>query len=69
MPLLDEEPERARPTLGPPFTRLPGLDNFEWTAGLANRFGLVYVDFKTQKRTPKLSASFYRETNKRNAVA
>jgi beta-glucosidase len=45
------------------------MDNFEWTAGFANRFGLVHVDFKTQKRTPKISASFFRETARRNAVA
>ena len=45
------------------------MDNFEWTAGYGNRFGLVYVDFKTQKRTPKLSASFFRETANCNAVA
>ena len=32
------------------------------------RFGMVYVDFKTQKRTPKLSASWYREAARRNAV-
>jgi beta-glucosidase len=45
------------------------MDNFEWTAGFGNRYGLVYVDFKTQKRTPKLSASFFRETARRKAVA
>jgi beta-glucosidase len=46
------------------------MDNFEWNAGLSgNRFGLAYVDFKTQKRTPKMSASFFRETARRNAVA
>src|SRR5262249_30109973 len=45
------------------------MDNFEWTQGFSDRFGLVYVDFKTQKRTPKLSASFFRETARRNAVA
>ena len=42
------------------------MDNFEWTAGYGNRYGLVYVDFKTQKRTPKMSASFFRETARRN---
>jgi beta-glucosidase len=44
------------------------LDNFEWASGLATRFGLVHVDYATQKRTPKLSASFYREVSTRNAV-
>jgi beta-glucosidase len=43
-------------------------DNFEWIDGYGNRFGLVYVDFKTQKRTPKLSAQWFRETAGRNAV-
>jgi beta-glucosidase len=44
------------------------MDNFEWTAGFGNRFGLVYVDFKTQKRTPKLSAEWFKEAASRNAV-
>jgi beta-glucosidase len=35
------------------------LDNFEWDAGYANRFGLVYVDFTTQRRIPKASAHWY----------
>jgi len=44
------------------------MDNFEWTAGFGNRFGLVYVDFKTQKRTPKLSAEWFHEAATHNAV-
>lgn len=44
-------------------------DNFEWTDGYSNRFGLHYVDYKTLKRTPKLSAAFYKEVIARNALA
>jgi beta-glucosidase len=44
------------------------MDNLEWTDGYGTRFGMVYVDFKTQKRTPKLSAMWYQEAAKRNAV-
>jgi beta-glucosidase len=44
------------------------MDNFEWVDGYQKRFGLYRVDFQTQRRTPKLSASFYREVIKQNAV-
>ena len=44
------------------------MDNFEWGDGYNLRFGLYYVDFKTQRRYPKLSAEFYRDTISRNAV-
>jgi len=44
------------------------MDNFEWSDGYEKRFGLYRVDFNTQVRTPKLSASFYREIIERNAV-
>ena len=37
------------------------LDNFEWSLGFAKRFGLVHVDYETQRRTPKQSARFYAE--------
>lgn len=36
------------------------LDNYEWADGYEKRFGITYVDFKTQKRTPKLSSHFYK---------
>ncbi len=35
------------------------LDNYEWAEGYAKRFGLIHVDFETQKRTPKESAKVY----------
>jgi beta-glucosidase len=44
------------------------LDNYEWADGYSKRFGLHYVDFKTQTRRPKLSAEWYREVISRNAV-
>jgi beta-glucosidase len=44
------------------------LDNYEWSDGYQRRFGINYVDFKTEKRIPKLSAEFYREVIARNAV-
>jgi beta-glucosidase len=35
------------------------LDNLEWSLGYTKRFGLVHVDFESQRRTPKASARFY----------
>jgi beta-glucosidase len=37
------------------------MDNFEWAEGYAKRFGIVYVDFATQQRTPKRSALYMRD--------
>jgi beta-glucosidase len=42
------------------------LDNFEWQHGYSKRFGLVHMDYATQKRTLKRSALFYRETASRH---
>jgi beta-glucosidase len=44
------------------------MDNFEWADGYGTRFGLLHVDYATQRRTPKLSASFYREVAEGNRV-
>lgn len=35
------------------------MDNFEWAEGYIKRFGIVYVDYETQQRTPKASALAY----------
>jgi beta-glucosidase len=44
------------------------MDNFEWAWGYQKRFGIVYVDFGTQRRIPKSSARFYSEVVRANAV-
>ena len=45
------------------------IDNYEWSDGYAMRFGITYVDYKTQKRTVKLSCKFYQEVIARNGIA
>ena len=37
------------------------LDNFEWAHGTTKRFGIVHVEYPTQRRTPKRSAEWYAE--------
>ncbi|KAH7653640.1 Beta-glucosidase protein [Dioscorea alata] len=37
------------------------IDNFEWIHGYTMRFGLYHVDYKTKKRTPKLSAKWFKD--------
>ena len=43
-------------------------DNFEWAFGYNSRFGLVYVDFETQKRTVKRSGRWYADVISKNAI-
>jgi beta-glucosidase len=44
------------------------MDNFEWAEGYRPRFGLVHVDYATQKRTPKDSARWYAEVIRTNGA-
>jgi beta-glucosidase len=44
------------------------MDNFEWAEGYAKRFGLVHVDYTTQRRVPKDSARWYQEVIRRNGL-
>jgi beta-glucosidase len=44
------------------------MDNFEWAEGYSKRFGVVYVDYATQRRIPKTSARFLAEVSAANVV-
>jgi beta-glucosidase len=44
------------------------MDNFEWAQGYSKRFGITYVDYKTQKRILKDSAKWYSNVISKNAV-
>ncbi|HVT18263.1 MAG TPA: family 1 glycosylhydrolase [Thermoanaerobaculia bacterium] len=45
------------------------LDNFEWSLGYSKRFGIVAVDFATQRRIPKASARFYSDVIRTRGAA
>jgi beta-glucosidase len=44
------------------------MDNYEWEDGYQRRFGIVYNDFVTQERRPKLSARWYSKVIRQNAL-
>jgi beta-glucosidase len=44
------------------------MDNFEWAKGYSQRFGVIYVDYETQKRYIKDSACWYSDVIKRNGL-
>jgi beta-glucosidase len=44
------------------------LDNFEWSFGYSKRFGIVYVDYPTQRRIVKASGRFFSEVARRNTL-
>lgn len=44
------------------------MDNFEWEKGYSERFGLVYVDYQTQKRMKKDSAYWYQDVIRSNGA-
>ena len=44
------------------------LDNFEWAEGYGPRFGITYVDYRTQRRIPKDSARWYADVIRRNGL-
>jgi beta-glucosidase len=45
------------------------IDNFEWAEGYKERFGLVYCDYATQRRTMKHSARWYAELIRTNGAS
>ena len=45
------------------------LDNFEWSSGYSERFGLVYVDYPTQRRLPKDSFRWFADQAKAGSVS
>ena len=64
---LKQAVEEGIPVLG--YQHWSLMDNFEWAEGYDPRFGLVYVDFETEKRTIKKSAYHYKQIIESNGAA
>lgn len=45
------------------------FDNFEWSSGFTKRFGLIHVNYESQRRTHKSSARFYAEVIRTNGTS
>ena len=63
---VHEAIEQGVPVIG--YTHWSLLDNFEWALGYAQRFGLVHVDYATQRRTIKDSGRYYAKIARANAL-
>ena len=63
---LERAVNEGIPVIG--YTVWSMLDNFEWASGYDQRYGLVHVDFQTQRRTLKDSASWYADLIKTNGA-
>ena len=61
---LKKAVEEGFPVLGYQYWSV--MDNYEWTEGYDKRFGLIYIDYRTQKRTLKDSAYWYRDVIRSN---
>ena len=67
LPGVKRAVEEGIPVLG--YQHWSVMDNFEWCEGYGPRFGLIYVDYQTQKRTLKDSAYEYAKIIKTNGEA
>lgn len=61
---LKKAMEEGFPVLGYQYWSV--MDNYEWTEGYDKRFGLIYIDYRTQERTLKDSAYWYRDVIRNN---
>ena len=65
-PLSARASQRMRPSRRPQLFHWSPTDNFEWHSGYAERIGLIYVDYPTQKRILKDSAHWNAQTAREN---